>query len=356
MAKSLKKATFNAIPTAAGGITRATHACVTKAGLDAGPLLRNAGLTTQQVANPHHRIAVNKQIKFLDLAANAMGDEFLGLRLAQRVDLRELGLLYYVLASSERLSDALERAARYSSIINEGVRLNFRQLGGATMSFEYVNLRRVEDRHQIEFFMTILVRICRHLTGRRLVPASVKFVHRRKDVPTEIEAFFGCDVLFGTETDEVVYPSSTRLAPIVGSDSYLNSLLLKYCDDALAERGGRSTAWQTRVENAIASLLPHGQARMEQICRRLGVSRRTLVRRLASENQTFSNVLASLRLKLSKRYLRERDLPMSRIAWLLGYKDMSAFNHAFKRWTGTTPSRARSRAAESQRPTMNAKV
>jgi AraC-like DNA-binding protein len=128
----------------------------------------------------------------------------------------------------------------------------------------------------------------------------------------------------------------------VGADPYLNSLLLKYCDEAVAKRRQKSSTWQMRVENAIAPLLPHGEVQIEEICQKLGVSRRTLMRRLASERKTFSKVLRDLRLELAKRYLREPGVPISELAWLLGYANASAFNHAFKRWTGVSPSDARS--------------
>jgi AraC-like DNA-binding protein len=94
-----------------------------------------------------------------------------------------------------------------------------------------------------------------------------------------------------------------------------------------------------KVENAIAPLLPHGQAEIGKTAEELGVSRRTLARRLASEGLTFRKVLDSLRIDLARRYLREKDLPISEIAWLLGYREVSAFNHAFKRWTGDAPKR-----------------
>ena len=67
------------------------------------------------------------------------------------------------------------------------------------------------------------------------------------------------------------------------------------------------------------------------------MSRRTLARRLAAEGLTFRKVLDDLRFDLTKRYLREEDLPISEIAWLLGYRETSALSHAFKRWTGRTP-------------------
>jgi AraC-like DNA-binding protein len=97
-----------------------------------------------------------------------------------------------------------------------------------------------------------------------------------------------------------------------------------------------------RVENAIVPLLPHGQASMQQVCTKLGVGRRTLARRLGSEHCSFLEVLDNLRFKLATRYLDEHDLPVSEVAWLLGYADTSAFDHAFRRWTGKAPSRTRS--------------
>jgi AraC-like DNA-binding protein len=78
-----------------------------------------------------------------------------------------------------------------------------------------------------------------------------------------------------------------------------------------------------------------------EIARRLGMSPRTLGRRLAAEALTFSSVLDRLRADLARRYLQDKDLPISKIAWLLGYREVSAFTHAHKRWSGTTPREVR---------------
>jgi AraC-like DNA-binding protein len=170
-------------------------------------------------------------------------------------------------------------------------------------------------------------------------------MHRRSELPAELRALLGCDVEFGCDVDEVAYSGSSERIPVVGADPYLNTLLVQYCDEALSNRRMKSSAWRLNVENAMAPLLPHGQARVPEISRRLGVSRRTLARRLASEGLTFAEVLDGLRSDLATRYLQESDLPMSKVAWLLGYRETSAFNHAFKRWTGETPRQVRSRRA-----------
>jgi AraC-like DNA-binding protein len=91
------------------------------------------------------------------------------------------------------------------------------------------------------------------------------------------------------------------------------------------------------VERVLAALLPHGKASPLEVGRRLGTSSRTLSRRLREEGATFAKILDELRAALAKRYLEDRELPVSEIAWLLGYREVSSLTHAFKRWTGATP-------------------
>jgi AraC-like DNA-binding protein len=158
--------------------------------------------------------------------------------------------------------------------------------------------------------------------------------------------------------DEVAFPGTVTQMPVVGADPYLNELLIKYCEEARSHREvGRGT-FRVGLENAIAPLLPHGKARAGEVARRLGMSPRKLARRLASERLTFVGILAELRADLAKRYLRDEDLAISKIAWLLGYQEVSAFTHAFKRWTGKTPTEARAQkeAAHDGKPGRKARL
>jgi AraC-like DNA-binding protein len=306
------------------------------------PLLAKAGLTDQQIEDPSARLNVQSQIRLLDLAATAMQDDFLGFRLARDFDLREIGLLYYVLASSERLADSMQRVERYSTITNEGVALHVRDGKEFAIVFSYVGVERHSDRHQIEFWLTALVRTCRQLTDRHLCPSHVKLTHPRKAGNPELSSFLGCNVVFGADVDEVVFPRHVKDMPVVSVDPYLNKMLVKYCEEALSHRGASRGTLRLELENAMAPLLPHGKSQAGEIARRLGMSRRTLARRLSSEGLTFAGVLADLRDDLAKCYIRDEGLAISQIAWLLGYQEISAFTHAFKRRTGKTPREARS--------------
>jgi AraC-like DNA-binding protein len=311
------------------------------AGRSAEALLARSGLTLREIKNPDLRITVKSQIQFLKLAAGALGDDLLGIRLAQDMDLRELGLLYYVPASSASLGEALRRLARYSGIKNEGVKLRYSGRNTMSVTFEYTGVSRLDDRQQIEFIVALLVRLCKRLAGRELRPTAITLMHHRPETPAAINGFFGCKPTFGASADRVSYPKASERTPIPSADPFLNALLVKYCDAALSTRKRKSKQWRLHVENAIAPLLPHGQARKAEIAQRLGVSQRTLARRLASEGVSFVEVLDNLRFDLAKRYLQEPGLPTSQVGWLLGYKESSAFIHAFKRWTGKTPKQMR---------------
>src|SRR3954470_25069764 len=107
------------IPTAQGGLSRLAIARLKSAGVPVAPLLKRAGLTPELIANPEQRLSVRSQIALLEEAAVALKDDWLGFTLARDFDPREIGLLHYVMASSQTLGDALERVSRYSQITNE---------------------------------------------------------------------------------------------------------------------------------------------------------------------------------------------------------------------------------------------
>src|SRR5260221_11519125 len=109
------------IPMAGGGLSRLAIARLKSAGVPVAPLLRRLGLTPELIDEPEERLSVRSQIALLDEAAIALKDDCIGLTLARDFDLREIGLLYYVMAWSQTLCGALKRTAPYSKITNDGL-------------------------------------------------------------------------------------------------------------------------------------------------------------------------------------------------------------------------------------------
>jgi AraC-like DNA-binding protein len=333
------------IPMAGGGLSRLAIARLQSAGVPVAALLRRAGLTPEVIADPEERLSVRSQIKFLDEAAIALKDDCLGFTLARDHDPRQIGLLYYVMASSQTLGDGLKRVARYSQITNEAVVVRYQEGNRLIIGLSYSGIPRHSDRHQIEFCMFGVLRVCRMLTGQKLVPQHFSIAHHRSADTSEMARFVGTKVEFGADTDEFALDLNARELPLIHSDPYLNDLLLKYCEAALAGRKGDVSQLRTRVENAISSLLPHGRVLVGDVARTLGMSERTLARKLSDEGLNFTEILQQLRRDLAVRYLDDRKLQVSKIAWLLGFHEVSAFTHAVKRWTGKTPSEMRTAGA-----------
>jgi AraC-like DNA-binding protein len=312
-----------------------------KRSCDVEALLRRAGLTLQTIDDPNARIGAERQIVFLKLAAEALGDPLLGFHLAESFEPRELGLLYYVQASSATLGEALARVARYSSVAHEG--LAARRVSGNALSFriDYIGVPRHTDRHQMEFLITALVRICRQLTNTHLCPIRVRLAHPRCAASAALEDFLGQSIGFGACHDEMAYVGAAADLPVTSADPYLNEALVRYWEAALQRRGSAQRPLRAAVENAILPFLPDGKARLGRVAAALHVSTRTLSRRLAAENLTFAQVLDELRADLAERYLDDPALSISHVAWLLGFQEASAFTHAFRRWTGEAPTHRR---------------
>jgi AraC-like DNA-binding protein len=333
------------LPMAQGGLTRLALARLKSAGVPVAPLLKSVGLTPEVIAEPEQRLSVRSQIALLDESAKALKDDCIGFTLARDFDPREIGLLYYVMASSQTLGDALKRVARYSRITNEALVFGYQEGNRLTLSLSYSGVPRHSDRHQIEFCMFAAIRICRMLTGQNLVPQHFSIAHHRSEGTSEMTRFVGTKVEFGADTDEFALGLDACELPLINSDTHLNDLLLKYCEAALADRGGGMSQLRTRVENAISSVLPHGRVLVEDVARSLGMSKRTLARKLSDEGLNYSEIFEHLRRDLAVRYLDDRRMHISKIAWLLGFQEVGAFTHAFKRWTGKTPSQLRTAGA-----------
>ncbi|WP_262299897.1 AraC family transcriptional regulator [Microvirga sesbaniae] len=329
------------MPTASGAVLRLAAARIRDAGQDAEALLKANDLAALVLDDRAARVGAEAQIRFLDAAARALKDDWLGFHLARDVDLRSAGRLYYAVASAARLGEGLERLQRYGRVTNEAVQVTYSNSTECTLTIAYSGVSRHLDRHQIEFIMTLLLRVCRSLTGRQLIPHRVSFVHHRKVDASPMKPFFNSEIEYGGWNDELAFAASAHDLPLVSADTYLSDLMQESCEEILARRASNMSALRTTVENILAPMLPHAKTQSRDVARRLGLSGRTFARRLAAEGTTYGEILDQLRHELAMTYLSERDLQVSQIAWLLGFHEVSALTHACRRWTGKTPREVR---------------
>jgi AraC-like DNA-binding protein len=129
--------------------------------------------------------------------------------------------------------------------------------------------------------------------------------------------------------------------PLITEDLFLLDVLRPICDEAAKQRVTTPGSLRALVESEAQKLLPNGRAQRDIVSRKLAMSTRTLARRLSIEGTTFEEIVDELRRSLAFQYMKTPGISLSQVAWLLGYEGATSFNHAFKRWTGGSPSAAR---------------
>lgn len=313
--------------------------------VDAGPLLAEAGLTKARVTAEDGWIPYESHAQLLEAAAAALGDPYYGLNLSRRIGPREFGALGYVGMASATLGEALHNLQRYVHVQNEAWLIE------VTVAGEVAN---VTSRPQIDDFahfaqateaaVGFLLNAYRQYTGRPLRPLEVDFVHgqRLSRNRSHMEELLGGPVRFGRNRIELSLRAADLRWPITTADDRLLKLIRAHCTSVLRDKRGPRAMLSDAVRSSIAEGLSKGAAKASLVATDLGMTERSLHRRLAKENTCFGDILEALRHSLAEDYLSEAKLSIKQIAFLLGYADQSAFGAAYKRWTGRTPHAARS--------------
>ena len=338
----MTEATQQPLPTVTGFATRCAAVALRKHNVAVAPLLELAGISQHDFDNREHRLSAAAQSEFLERAAEALDDGAFGLHLAEAANPREAGLLFYVASAAKNLSEALALVERYFRIVNEAVRLQLRQApDGVVVEFSFVGLSRHRARQNVEFGVAVISKALREIVGRSICPTRITFAHGRNSHLREFERFYRCPVEFAASSDQLSFSKETLTLPLITGDAYLLEALQPLCEEAARERRTVPGSLRNSVENEVQNLLPHGKAERQTVAKALGMSTRTLSRKLADEGTTFDEVVDRLRQSLALQYIKERDLSLSQIAWLIGYEGSTSFNHAFRRWTGLSPSAVR---------------
>jgi AraC-like DNA-binding protein len=330
------------LPTTTGFAARRALGALRKHNIDPAPILQRAGLSEQELNDQDNRISSAGQARLLEYAAEALHDPALGFHLATEADPRELGLVFYIASAAKDLDEAIALLGRYSRIVNEAIRTQMtRRDSDLVLEIHVVGVPRFLAAQNAELAIAIILKSLRVITGRNLHPKTVSLVHMRSSDFREFQRFCGCPVEFGGPTDELVFSSETLATPVMTEDLRLLEVLRPVCDEAAKQREMPPGSLRALVENEALKLLPHGGAQRNVIARKLAMSTRTLARRLTDQGTSFEEVVDELRRSLALQYMKTPGISLSQVAWLLGYEGATSFNHAFKRWTGRSPSAAR---------------
>jgi len=277
-------------------------------------------------------------VALLHQAAVHLNDPCFGFHHGAGLDPLDAGAIGYLAANSPTLDDALANYARYLSISTEGVALTLeREEDAIRLGFEIRDSTVGRHEQWYEFALAAAVNICRFVVGRRIVPKAVTMRHQRQHHRAEFRNYFGLPVTFGAARYTVVLRQSDLSLPCRSADARLFRIVKTHCDELL-KQSRQAEGLGEKIALLIGSLLPTGTATAANVASTLGMSERTLSRRLADEGTTFRRVIEEQRRQMALRYLEDARFRPAQIAYLLGYAQPSAFTHAFRRWSGQSPS------------------
>ena len=306
-------------------------------GYSASQCLLGTGLSLSQLADPVLKISLQQQLRFYRNTLDLTGDPVIGLKLGVPFIPQRYGLFGYALLSAETFRHAL------------AITENFGRLTFSFFSFRF----GVEGRQawfsigQPPPLEEALVNLFldRDMSAARIdfseimgVPFPVERVllpHDGQGNPQAYRDHFGCPVEFGADEGRFYFSAQLLDQPLPRSDPDSTRHLQQQCQMLIA----KLTSQGNFVDDVRLLMLarPGYFPDIEYVARRMGMSTRTLRRKLKHEGSTYRELLEEVRYGLAREYLADTHLPMDEISSLLGYTESANFSHAFKRWSGLSP-------------------
>ena len=303
-------------------------------------VLARAGLGNDTLEQKWARIPFAAHVALLEHAAEAARDPCFGLHLGASLSPRDLGIVGYLGSNAATLGSVLAVARNYMRLLSEGTQIEAQPAGEQVRIVQHLLDPAAAGSQQIAGLgASTFVRLARLLTGTMLAPAWVELPFPECD-QTEYRRVLGAPVHLGQPHMAVVLAKEQLLLPAIRADPDLFDLLEQVCREKVQSWVSPEDVG-ARAEAVLLELLPYGTPSLDRVARRLGTSARSLSRRLAEEGTNFKEIVDRLRLELARHYLERGAHRPKAIAAMLGYKDVSTFHHAFRRWTGTTPAQFR---------------
>jgi AraC-like DNA-binding protein len=331
-------------------IQNGLQAALQAAGVDPAVLLRKSGLPLTLWSSGRGMVTVEQGFALWRAIGELSDDPGIGLKLPGLIPKEQHHPVTIAAQHARTFRDGLQRFARYKLLIcGEEMRLTERK-EECIVEFTRILSREFAPPQLVDAVFASTLEIGRRGTGQPLHPLRVEL--RRNPAHREIhEDHYGCRVKFKAPRNAIVFRTADLDRPFTSYNAELLAMLGGQLERELAERKVWQTTVAARVKWILLRLLGGQSAHLGEVAKDLGMSNRTLQRRITSEGTSFRWLVRDARYELAKHYLLDPSLDLAETAYLLGYEDPNSFFRAFREWEGTTPSEWR--AAQRGRSVQN---
>lgn len=326
--------------TVAAGFVSALMELAVSKGADRGELVRRSGLGLEELKDQDRRIPFERYAALMRAGKTLTGDDALALHFGEAFDMADLSIVGLIGRASDSLAEAFEQTNRYGRLMIEGGHSGDRfSLMRTTEGLWMIDNRAETDGFFEHMEANFARMVC---TSRRWFPdnrfmKAVHFTHAAPPWRGEYDRVFRMPITFESDrnallTDEIWLKQKTDQA-----SCYVFGVLNAHAQSLLNDLESAATT-RGHVERLLLPLLHKGDCRADRVAALMGLSRRTLARRLLAEGTAFSEILDALRQRLALHYLEGKKVSVNETAYLVGFSEPAAFSRAFKRWTGRSPS------------------
>ena len=335
------------MPTINSHSTKSLFDCLLMAGIDASILSQESGLDYAALQQQDHRVPLEKHVQLWHTAGRIIGStcpEF-ALQLGVAIKPEHSGIVGNVFMQAANLLEAATQVARYSRLIAESDQWQTEEKSNGIVEIVYrIQPAEFYTQYAVERVFATAVTWNRYfLQDDNVHPLQVCFKH---DTPVHLEHYqrlFQCPLIFGADDNRIQFCKKTLERPNPQPNHYLQQILIAHADRLQSQLPQDLLMTQT-VKDLILATLPSVQLDMAKVADHLGLSRKTLYRRLKAEGSSFQMVFDQARKQLAAKHLSESMLSVEGVAFMLGFAEASSFHRACKRWFGLSPKAIRNGA------------
>ncbi len=310
-------------------------------GLSVDGLLMHAGINADSLADPNGRVPFANFNQLCEIAADVLKDPCLGLHLGQSVRSGHLGSHGFALMSCSTGADLIQQHTRYSALSIDAAHAAFEMKGGEIIRYWRSNLADGKQlgRLQDELNLSITVTLTRWFFNRMdLNPSWASFRHAKPSDVSEYEAVFRCPLRFGAAETALGIDASYVNLPLPHANPQLRRIMDDLCANLLQKLGNSiEPSWLAIARKAVLESFKNGEPEVAKVAKAAGFTEAKFKEQLSLRGLSFRGFIDDLRHGLAIGYARDPNLGLVDIAYLLGFSEQSAFQRAFKRWTGVTP-------------------
>jgi AraC-like DNA-binding protein len=298
-----------------------------------------------------NRIPFAQLVALYEKAAELTGDVNFGLHLGESVQPSAFDVVGYSALNSPTIGAAFTRVARYHSIWTDGALFTLEVSDDTSaIVYRYADTSISQHRQDSEMTLATFTTLCRNIASPDFAPIAVEFQHAEPADTSEHSRLFRCPVRFGASSNRLTFASSFLSLPIDKADASLCAVLDRHAEELLSKYPPRDSLLD-QVQSIIANEFRGGDPSLERVADQLSLTPRTLQRKLHELGTSHNELLDQMRRQLAMRYLREPEMAICEVAYLLGFSEASSFHRAFKRWTGVTPKEFRESKLDTVRTT-----